>query len=104
MIVDVQTVAGMRREHNAQSSGLQDAVRFRTQTSRRAMAEDTPESPGGEERRWLLKLCAVGGGRGEKGKALSTWPLEGHTFLLSARINLAILRHLATPPRSNFRA
>lgn len=38
------------------SSGLQSAVNFRTQTSRRAMEEETSG---------LLKLCAVGdGGRG----------------------------------------
>lgn len=88
MIVDMQTVAGTKREHNAQSSGLQGAVHFRTQTSRRAMGEGTPGSPSGEERRWLLKLRAVGGGRGEKGKVLFTWPLEGGrrvwTFTLSA--------------------
>lgn len=66
MIVDVQTVAGTKREHNARSSGLQSAVRFRTQTSRRAMGEGTPGSPDGEERRWLLKLCAVGGRRRRK--------------------------------------
>lgn len=56
--VDMQTVAGTKNEHNARSSGLQDALHFRTQTSRRAMEEETSG---------LLKLCAVdGGGEGWK--------------------------------------